>query len=122
MIRKAIVKMGMVLALVLLVGAATSSWAQSDAKAGSTTYAKKGAMCGGIAGLKCPDGQACKFPSNMCNVADLAGNCVKVAATCPKGGAKVCGCDGKTYTNQCELLKAGVHEASKGACPAKPAA
>jgi len=115
MVHKTIVKMCMVLALVLLVVAATSGWA--------ATAAKKGAMCGGIAGLKCPEGQACKYPSKMCNVADLSGTCVKVAATCPKGGAKVCGCDGKTYTNQCELLKAGVREASKGACPApKPAA
>jgi hypothetical protein len=124
MIRKAIVKLGMVLALVLLVGAAASSWAQSDAKTDSAMAAKKaGAMCGGIAGTQCPAGQACKYPSKMCNVADLAGTCVKVAATCPKGGAKVCGCDGKTYTNQCELLKAGVHQASSGACPApKPAA
>src|ERR1700712_4761858 len=111
MVRKAIVRLCTVLALILLVSAATSGWAASDAKAMS-----KGAMCGGIAGLKCPDGQACRYPTNMCNVADLAGTCVKVPATCPKGGAKVCGCDGKTYANQCELLKAGVREASKGAC------
>jgi hypothetical protein len=121
MVRNAILKICMVLALVLLVGAATSGWAQSDAKAPST-MAKKGATCGGVGGLKCPDGQACRYPSNMCNVADLAGTCTKIAATCPKGGVKVCGCDGKTYTNQCELLKAGVREASRGACPAKAAA
>jgi hypothetical protein len=108
MVRNTIVKLCMVLVLVLLVGVAASGWA-ADAKA-------KGAMCGGIAGLKCPEGQACRYPTNMCNVADLAGTCVKVPATCPKGGAKVCGCDGTTYANQCELLKAGVREASKGAC------
>jgi hypothetical protein len=123
MVHRAIVKVCMVLALVLLVGAATSGWAQSDAKPGYAAPMKKGAMCGGIAGLKCPEGQACRYPSNMCNVADLAGTCTKVSATCPKGGVKVCGCDGKTYTNQCELLKAGVREASRGACPPpKPAA
>jgi hypothetical protein len=113
MARNTIVKLCMVLALVLLVGVAASGWA-ADAKAGSSM--SKGAMCGGIAGLKCPDGQACRYPTNMCNVADLSGTCVKVPATCPNGGAKVCGCDGKTYANQCELLKAGVREASKGAC------
>lgn len=77
-----------------------------------------GETCGGIAAIKCDAGLACKFPINKCNVADLAGKCVKVPDTCPKGGAKVCGCDDKTYANQCELLKAGVHEAHKGACKA----
>src|SRR4029077_15297420 len=81
MVRKTIVKMCMLLALVLLVGAATSGWA-------ATAPAKKGAVCGVIAGMKCPEGQACKYPSNMCNVADLSGTCVKVAATCPKGGGQ----------------------------------
>ena len=51
-------------------------------------------------------------------MADLAGKCVKVPETCKKGGSKVCGCDNKTYDNECELLKAGVHEAHKGACKA----
>jgi Kazal-type serine protease inhibitor domain len=117
MVRNAIVKLCTLLVLVLLVGVAASGWAADANKAGSSTYSKaKGAMCGGIAGLKCPEGQACRYPTNMCNVADLSGTCIKVPANCPKGGAKVCGCDGKTYANQCELLKAGVHEASKGAC------
>jgi hypothetical protein len=110
MVRKAIVKLCLCLVLILLVGVATSASAS-----------KKAAMCGGIAGLKCPEGQACKYPTNKCNVADLSGTCVKVKSPCPTGGAKVCGCDGKTYANQCELLTAGVREASKGACK-KPAA
>jgi len=87
--------------------------------------------CGGIGGLKCPADQACKYPIGKCNVADLAGTCVPVPAECPKKGPKVCGCDDKTYDNQCELLKAGAKEAKKGACgkattkpstPAKPPA
>jgi hypothetical protein len=112
MVRNAIVRLCTLLVLVLLVSAATSGWAQSGDK--------KGAMCGGIAGLRCPEGQACRYPTNQCNVADLSGTCVKVKNPCPTGGAKVCGCDGKTYANECELLTAGVHQASKGAC--KPAA
>lgn len=113
MVQKTFVKLCLCLVLVLLVGLATSAWSQSsgDSKA-------KGATCGGIAGLKCPEGQACRYPVNMCNVADLAGTCVKVKSPCPKGGAKVCGCDNKTYNNECELLTAGVREAHKGACKA----
>jgi hypothetical protein len=118
MVQKAIVKLCLCLALILLVGAATSTWSEAAAKS-----KPKGAMCGGIAGLKCPEGQACRYPTNKCNVADLSGTCVKVKSPCAKGGAKVCGCDGKTYANECELLTAGVREASKGACKmAKPAA
>jgi Kazal-type serine protease inhibitor-like protein len=129
MAQKAIVKLCMCLVLILVVGVATSAWSQSasgDNKgkgygggtSSSSSSAKKGAMCGGIAGLKCPEGEACRYPTNKCNVADLSGTCVKVKSPCPKGGAKVCGCDNKTYDNACELLTAGVREAHKGACKA----
>ena len=79
--------------------------------------AQTGQTCGGIAALKCPEGQACQFPEGQCNTPDLAGTCVTVPATCPeKQGPRVCGCDGTTYNNECELLKAGVRQARKGAC------
>ena len=121
MVRKPIVKLCLCLVLVLVVGVATSAWSQSSGDnmgKGSSSGKAKGAMCGGIAGLKCPEGQACRYPVNMCNVADLSGTCVKVKNPCPTGGAKVCGCDGKTYNNECELLTAGAREAHKGACKA----
>ena len=119
MVRNAIVRLCTLLVLVLLISAATSGWAGS--KAGYASSGAKGAMCGGIAGLRCPEGQACRYPTNMCNVADLSDICVKVKSPCPTTGTKVCGCDGTTYANECQLLTAGVREASKGACP-KPAA
>ncbi|HKI01356.1 MAG TPA: Kazal-type serine protease inhibitor domain-containing protein [Thermoanaerobaculia bacterium] len=72
--------------------------------------------CGGIGGLRCPAGQACQYEFGKCNVADLAGVCVTVQETCPKQGPPVCGCDDKTYANECELLKAGARPAKKGAC------
>src|SRR5262245_2295328 len=89
------------LALVLAAGAIT---------------AQSGQTCGGIAGLPCPEGQACKYEAGQCNTADLAGTCVNVPNTCPTQGAAVCGCDGKTYANECQLLKAGVRPAHKGSC------
>jgi hypothetical protein len=113
MVHKQIVRLCICLVLVLLVGVATSG---SSAEKSPGT--KAGTMCGGIAGLQCPAGEACKFPVNQCNVADLSGTCVKVPSTCPTGGTKVCGCDNKTYANECELLKSGVHQRHRGACKA----
>jgi Kazal-type serine protease inhibitor domain len=78
--------------------------------------AQTGQTCGGIANLQCPAGQACQFETGKCNVADLAGVCVTVPETCPKQGPPFCGCDGKTYANECELLKAGVRPDRRGAC------
>jgi len=80
--------------------------------------AQTGGPCGGIDALKCPDGQACRFPAGQCNTPDLAGTCVAVPSTCPERGPQVCGCDGITYANECELLKAGVRAAKPGACGA----
>ena len=133
MVRKAIVHACTALVLVLLMGvsasAQTTPSTSTDSSKKTTTTTKKtttystkastkGQTCGGIAGLRCPEGQACRYPTNQCNVADLSGTCTKVKSPCPSGGAKVCGCDGKTYNNLCELLTASVREASKGACPA----
>ena len=83
---------------------------------GRPAPAQTGQTCGGIGGLKCPEGQACQYPANRCNVADLAGTCVTVPATCPSQGPQVCGCNGTTYANQCELLKAGAKPDHNGPC------
>jgi hypothetical protein len=96
------------LALALLLGGALAAEGQT------------GATCGGIGALKCPEQQACQYPFGQCNQPDLAGVCVPVPATCPKNGPRVCGCDGITYANECELLKAGVRPAKKGACKEEP--
>ncbi|MFQ5478118.1 MAG: Kazal-type serine protease inhibitor domain-containing protein [Candidatus Binatia bacterium] len=74
------------------------------------------AICGGIAGLTCGPGEVCELPPGMCDAADLGGHCVALPDVCPEIFAPVCGCDGVTYGNECELLAAGAQIAHFGPC------
>lgn len=96
-----------VLAVALLIGAVPAH------------AAGVGETCGGIAAIQCDAGLACQYPAGQCSTADLGGSCTRVPDQCPTGGAKVCGCDGKTYANDCELMKAGVAPDHKGECTAQ---
>jgi hypothetical protein len=77
--------------------------------------AQTGQTCGGIGGLQCPTGLGCKYPEGKCDVADLAGTCVAIPR-CGSDAPKICGCDGVTYANECELLNAGAKPRHQGAC------
>ncbi|MEY4579334.1 MAG: hypothetical protein RL701_4037, partial [Pseudomonadota bacterium] len=73
--------------------------------------------CGGIAGLKCADGQYCQFaPDAACGAADRTGTCEKIPEICDLSYSAVCGCDGTTYGNPCAAAAKGVSVASKGEC------
>jgi hypothetical protein len=74
-------------------------------------------VCGGIAGVPCstPD-QICVFLPGTCDVADNQGICFPRPETCPRVYFPVCGCDGKTYSNPCEALRAGAQVDHFGPC------
>lgn len=96
-----------------------------EAKAAHVVVAHDGPceqFCGGIAGIKCPDdNQVCDLRPGMCNVADLDGVCKVRPEACPEIFKPVCACDGTTYGNDCERLRAGAQKAHDGECKAKAA-
>jgi hypothetical protein len=74
-------------------------------------------VCGGIAGLPCPTGQFCEYPQGQCSsIADGTGVCEVLTQVCIQIHQPVCGCDGKTYGNDCIRRGAGVSKLHDGEC------
>jgi hypothetical protein len=72
--------------------------------------------CGGILAVLCVEpGTFCELPADLCGAA-IRGSCVKVPTACPKNIKPVCGCDGKTYANDCLRQMKKVTLKSVGKC------
>jgi hypothetical protein len=76
-------------------------------------------MCGGIAGFGCAPGLYCAFPVEAhCGAADQSGICKPIPEMCTQQYSPVCGCNDKTYPNECAAARDGVAFGSTGECAA----
>ena len=72
--------------------------------------------CGGVEKLACPENYTCDYPENTCNDEKVEGLCFKTPEACTQQIEPVCGCDGKTYSNDCMRLMEGTPLAYTGEC------
>jgi hypothetical protein len=87
---------------------------------GRSNAANLGEACGGTANITCNSALWCQRAEGQCKTPEAAGQCNKAPAFCMQIHRPVCGCNGKTYANDCERQKAKVQLDRVGACPKEP--
>lgn len=111
-----------------ILAAGKNYWVRENTGWGKWLYASqfwtrvvhKEATCGGFIGTPCQTGEYCDVTlENACGGADLPGVCKTLTDFCTANYDPVCGCDGKTYSNDCVRVNAQVQLDYKGECGTK---
>jgi hypothetical protein len=83
----------------------------------SALAASMGQFCGGILDIRCDQGLFCDLEGGACGAGDRGGTCARIPRACTRGVQRpVCGCNGKTYGNNCERRLARMSRWHAGAC------
>jgi hypothetical protein len=77
--------------------------------------------CGGPDKITCNSALYCQLPAGQCSAPDVAGTCVKAPDFCMRVSRPVCGCNGKTYQNECDARHARTAIDYATACKKPPA-
>jgi hypothetical protein len=75
-----------------------------------------GERCGGLAGLGCDGDLWCQKLAGQCQTADTFGTCAKRPEICHQIHHPVCGCNAKTYGNDCWRQKDRTSKNHDGPC------
>ena len=98
-------------------GSASSSAAGATGDGGGGSGGAAPVACGGSAGATCGEAEYCATPDTTC-AADAQGECMvrPRVGECPDDCPGVCGCDHRTYCNECMAHAAGVSASTDASC------
>ncbi len=86
------------------------------AQAGQSVAHEGSCTCGGASNKTCTQGFYCAYAAATCGDAFREGVCAALPVACSNVPGPVCGCNKKTYNNECAAAAAGQSVDHQGAC------